>query len=275
MSPRYRPGTLQAAVMRGLAGIGVVIMLVTMPVVARAMHPLITDDTGTQGKGAVLVESNVNYTKNNEFRSTVVPLALTAGINETMDIGVEVPYLLLRPSAATGQPESGLSDVNIKFKHRFYEREKKEGEHDQSERSLAYQIAFSQPTGREELGLGAGVARWSVRLLGTTEGESTEISANLGYDSSGKALRRGNFSFDNAVSLSVTAKYERPKPWEPVAELVVIRVKNADGYDRIAMALAGIIYEPSERFYVDAGVRFGLNERSEDYALLAGFGYKF
>jgi len=261
--------------MRGLAGIGVVIMLVTMPVVARAMHPLITDDTGTQGKGAVLVESNVNYMKNNEFRSTVVPLALTAGINETMDIGVEVPYLLLRPSAATGQPESGLSDVNIKFKHRFYEREKKEGEHDQSERSLAYQIAFSQPTGREELGLGAGVARWSARLLGTTEGESTEISANLGYDSSGKALRRGNFSFDNAVSLSVTAKYERPKPWEPVAELVVIRVKNADGYDRIAMALAGIIYEPSERFYVDAGVRFGLNERSEDYALLAGFGYKF
>ena len=275
MSPRYRPGTLQAAVMRGLAGIGVVIMLVTMPVVARAMHPLITDDTGTQGKGAVLVESNVNYMKNNEFRSTAVPLALTAGINEIMDAGVEIPYLVLRPSAATGQPESGLSDVNIKFKHRFYEREKKEGEHDQSERSLAYQIAFSQPTGREELGLGAGVARWSARLLGTTEGESTEISANLGYDSSGKALRRGNFSFDNAVSLSVAVEYEKTEPWEPVLELAVVRIKTGDGYERLATALAGIIYEPSERFYVDAGVRFGLNERSEDYALLAGFGYKF
>lgn len=279
MSSRDKPGTRQEAalqvVMRGLTGIGVVIMLVTMPIVARAMHPLITDDTGTQGKGAVLVESNVNYMKNNEFRSTVVPLALTAGINETMDFGVEFPYLLLRPSAATGQPESGLSDVNIKFKHRFYEREKKEGERDQSERSLAYQIAFSQPTGREELGLGAGVARWSARLLGTTEWESTEVSANLGYDSSGKALRRGNFVFDYAVSLSVTAKYERPKPWEPVAELAVIRVKDTNGYYRVAMALAGIIYEPSERFYVDGGVRFGLNERSEDYALLAGFGYKF
>jgi len=261
--------------MRGLAGIGVVIMLVAMPVKARAMHPLITDDTGTQGKGAVLVESNVNYMKDNEFRSTTVPLSLTAGINETMDVGVEIPYLSLRPSAVTGQSESGFSDVNVKFKHRFYEREKKDGEQGQSERSLAYQVAYSQSTGREELGLGAGTVRWSARLLGTTEWESTEFNVNLGYDSSGKALKRGNFVFDYTVSLSVAAKYERPKPWEPVAELAVIKVKGIDGYGRIVTALVGIIYEPSERYYVDSGIRVGLNEHSEDYALLAGFGYKF
>jgi hypothetical protein len=240
-----------------------------------AAHPLFTDDTGTQGKGAVLVESNINYMKDNEFRSTAVPLALTAGITETMDAGVELPYLLLRPSPATGRPQSGSGDVTFKFKHRFYEQEEKDGEHEQSERSLAYQVAYSQPTGREELGLGAGMARWSARLMGTTEGESTEVSANLGYDSSGKALRRGNFVFDYAVSLSVAAKYERPKPWEPVTELSVIRVKGPDGYERLATALVGLIYEHSEQFNVDAGLRVGLNERSEDYALLAGFGYKF
>jgi len=275
MSARPCIGIIQKLVIRRMACFGFAIMLVTIPAVAWAMHPLITDDTGTQGKGAVLVESNVNYMKNNEFRSTTVPLAFTAGINETMDAGVEIPYLLLRPSPVTGQPERGFSDVNFKFKHRFYEQEKKDGEHEQSERSLAYQVAYSQPTGREELGLGAGTARWSARILGTTVWESTEISANLGYDSSGKALRRGNFSFDYAVSLSVTAKYERPKPWEPVAELAVIKVKGMDGYDRIATALVGIIYEHSERFYVDTGYRVGLNGQSEDYALLAGFGYKF
>jgi hypothetical protein len=262
-------------VIRTLAGIGIVIMLFGMPVTARAMHPLITDDTGTQGRGAVLVESNVNYLKDNEFRSTVVPLALTAGITETMDAGVEIPYLLLRPSAVTGQTERGFGDVNFKIKHRFYEQERKDGEHEQPESSLAYQIAYSQPSGNEEKGLGAGTARWSARLLGTTEWESTEINADLGYDSSGKALRRGNFFFDYAVFMSVAAKYERPKPWEPVVELSVFRVKGVDGYERFASALAGIIYEPSERYYVDAGVRFGLNERSEDYVLLAGFGCKF
>jgi hypothetical protein len=242
---------------------------------AFASHPLITDDTGTQGTGAVLVESNINYLKDNEFRSTVVPLAITAGISETMDAGVEIPYLLLRPSAVTGQPERGLSDVNFKFKHRFYAMEKKGGEQGVYEYSLAYQIAYSQPTGDEEKGLGAGVARWSARLMGTTEWASTEMSANLGYDSSGQALRRGNLFFDYAVSLSVTAKYEGPKPWEPVVELSVIRVKGADGYERLVSALAGIIYEPSEKYYIDAGVRVGLTEQSEDYALLAGFGYKF
>ena len=242
---------------------------------AFAAHPLMTDDTGTQGKGAVLVESNVNYIKDNEFRSTAVPLAVTAGINETMDVAVEFPYLWLRPSAVTGQPESGFSDVFFKFKHRFYEQEKKGGDREESERSLAYQIAFSQPTGKEEQGLGAGTARWSARLLGSSEWEAMGVSANLGYDSSGRALRRGNFVFDYAVSLSIAAKYERTKPWEPVVELAVVRVKGADGYERIATALTGIIYEPSEQFYVDAGVRVGLNEQSEDYALLAGFGYKF
>jgi phage-related protein len=267
--------TLQEAIMRRLAGIGAVIMLYAVTGTAWAMHPLVTDDPGTQGKGAVLVESNISYLKDNEFRSTVVPIALTVGISETMDAGVESPYLFLRPSAATGNPESGFSDVNVKFKHRIYEREKKNGEHEQSERSLAYQVAYSQPSGSEEKGLGAGTARWSVRLMGTTEGESTEVSANLGYDSSGKALRRGNFFFDYAASLSVAAKYERPKPWEPVVELSVVRVKGGDGYERLASALAGIIYEPSDQYYVDAGIRIGLNERSEDYALLAGFGYKF
>jgi hypothetical protein len=242
---------------------------------AFAMHPLITDDTGTQGKGAFLVESSVNYLKDNAYRSTAVPLALSAGINETMDIGVELPYLLLRPSAVTGQQESGFSDVNFKFKHRFFEQEKGGGEQDHGGSSLAYQLAYSQPTGREDLGLGAGTARMSARLLGTMERASTEFNANIGYDSSGKALRRGNFAFDYAVSLGLAAKYERPKPWEPVAELMVVRIKGTDGYERLASILAGIIYEPSERFYIDAGIRIGLTERSEDYALLTGFGRKF
>ena len=153
---------------------------ILLAVQAFAAHPLITDDTGTQGKGAVLIESSINYLKDNEFRSTVVPLGLTAGISETMDVGVELPYLLLRPSAVTGQPERGFSDVNFKFKHRFYEQEKKDGEHGQAERSLAYQVAFIQPSGSEEKGLGAGITRWNARLMGTTEWEATEVSASVG-----------------------------------------------------------------------------------------------
>jgi len=242
---------------------------------AHAGHPLLTDDAETQGPGNVLVESSINYLKDNEFKSTVVPVAVTVGIGEIMDVAVEMPYLSLHPSQATGNNESGLSDVFFRFKHRFYEHEKKGGGSDQYEQSLAYQVAFSQPTGSEEKGLGAGKARWGARLISTTEWESVEISANLGYESSGKALRRGNFSFDDAVSLTIAAEYERPKPWEPVMEFAMTRKKGPDAVSRIATALVGLIYEPSEKFYLDGGVRAGLNERSEDYALLAGFGYKF
>ena len=241
---------------------------------AHAGHPLLTDDAETQGPGNVLVESSINYLKDNEFKSTVVPVAVTVGIGETMDVAVEMPYLSLHPSQATGNNESGLSDVFFRFKHRFYEHEKKGGGRDQFEQSLAYQVAFSQPTGSEEKGLGSGTQRWGGRLISSTEWEFVEINANLGYESSGRALRRGNFTYDYAVAMSITAKYERSKPWEPAVELLVVRVKETD-VSRIANVLIALIYEPSEQYYVDAGVRVGLNANSEDYGLQAGFGYKF
>lgn len=250
-----------------------ILAVIAPPVHAR--HPLLTDDAETQGPGNVLLEANVNYLKYGEFRSTVAPVAFTAGIGETMDAAVEIPYLWLNPSPATGNDESGLSDVIFKFKHRFYEQGKRAREHGQFQQSLAYQVAFSQPSGNEEKGLGAGTSRWGARIISMTEGESVEVLANLGYESSGRALRRGNFTFDHAVSLSVAAEYERMKPWEPVVELAVIRVKEPDAVTRIVNVLFGVIYEPSEHFSVDAGIRVGLNEDSEDYGLLAGFGYKF
>lgn len=249
--------------------------LLLAPTVVSAGYPLASEEPETQGKGAVMVESNVNYLKDNEFTSTAVPLAITVGINDAMDVGVELPYLWLRPSGATGEPQSGFGDILLKFKHRFFERDVKNDKGEKSEYELGYMVTVSQPTGREELGLGAGKDRWSARLLGFTEGETVEIIANVGYDSSGKAIRRGDFVFDYAVSGSIAVEYARSKPWEPVAELVVVRVKSGDGYERLVTALAGMEYEPSESFYLAAAVRVGLNEQSEDYALLAGFGYKF
>ena len=240
-----------------------------------AMHPLFSDDTGTQGPGGVLIESSINYLKDNQYQSAAVPAAVTAGIGEKMDAAVEVPYLWLHPSSVTGSNESGMSDVIFRFKHRFSEQEKKSGEREQFEQSFAYQVAYAQPAGDETKGLGAGTSRWAARMISTTEWESVEINANLGYESSGRALRRGNFTFDDAVFMTLAARYERSKPWEPVAELVVIRVKGQDALTRIATALVGLIYEASEKFYVDAGIRVGLNAQSEDYALLTGFGYKF
>lgn len=249
------------------------VLLTHLP--AWGMHPLVGEDTGTQGPGGVLAEGSINYLKYNEFKSTAIPVALTVGIGETMDAAVEVPYLRLQPSPVTGANESGLSDVGFKFKHRFYEKERKESAKEQFEQSFAYQLLYSKPTGDENKGLGAGTARWGVRLVSTTEWEPLEVNVNLGYDSSGKALRRGNFTFDHALLMSASAKYERTKPWEPVIELAVVRVKETDATARILNMLVGLIYEPSDKYYIDAGIRLGLNDQAEDHGLLAGFGYKF
>ncbi len=240
-----------------------------------AAHPLITDDSGTQGPGGVLVESNVNYLKDNQFKSTTVPVNVTAGIGETIDLEMDAPYLWLNPSPSTGSSESGFGDVLFKFKHRFIEREQKDGEGGRLEQSFAYQILYSQPTGNEERGLGAGTAWWGVRMISTTEWNTVEIDANVVYESSGKALRLGNFTFDDAVIVSIAAKFEQRRPWEPVVELAATRASGTDGVTRIVTGLVGLMYEPSEKYYIDAGVLVGLNRDSPDYGLLAGFGYKF
>jgi hypothetical protein len=98
-----------------------------------AAHPLITDDTGTQGKGKFLLEVNneVNYAKESEagVKSKTtggeVGTILSYGIIDNVDIVLGIPcqWFKVKEDGETISREKGLSDISLELKWRFYERE--------------------------------------------------------------------------------------------------------------------------------------------------------
>jgi len=77
-----------------------IIMTLFYPIVVYAAHPLITDDTGTQGKGKFQVELNVEvtYDKETDLAGTTretggeVSSIVSYGIIDNTDVVLGIPY---------------------------------------------------------------------------------------------------------------------------------------------------------------------------------------
>ncbi|MCX8031312.1 MAG: transporter, partial [Thermodesulfovibrionales bacterium] len=150
--------------------------------VSFAAHPLITDDTGTQGKGKFQVEINSEFFREKEkidgisFKETGGEIAtvLSYGLADNVDIVLGVPYqwFKVKEDGITIEKESGISDVSVEFKWRFFEQESL---------SFAIKPGFTLPTGDDKKGLGAGKATYSLYLIVTKEIEPFAFHLNAGY----------------------------------------------------------------------------------------------
>ena len=67
-----------------------------IPAFSFAAHPLITDDTGTQGKGKYLIELNSEYgiEKENGVTEKNFEIAptLSYGVTDSIDVVLSIPY---------------------------------------------------------------------------------------------------------------------------------------------------------------------------------------
>lgn len=90
---------------------------------AHAAHPLISDDTGTQGQGHWQFELNTDHTRVREAGQSAwereVNGALTYGLDDRLDVAVNVPWLHL--SAPGESRERGVGDATVLAKWRFYD----------------------------------------------------------------------------------------------------------------------------------------------------------
>ena len=95
---------------------------------AFAAIPLITDDTGTQGKGKFQLELLGEYghdkeesatNKNSDFSAT-----LTYGVVDSLDIVLSVPYQFWHTEEKGSEAKGdGIGDMALEAKWRFYENE--------------------------------------------------------------------------------------------------------------------------------------------------------
>jgi len=228
---------------------------------AFAAHPLITDDTGTQGKGKFQFEVNGEYVNDNGNSVTEIAAIFSAGITDNLDLVVGMPYQFLRTKDGDGNrtTENSISDTSIELKWRLYEKEGL---------SFALKPGVTFPTGKDEKGLGDGRASYSLFFITTKEMGPFTLHLNLGY-------------IKNRTELRDIRHYSLAGEYKPVKDLRIVAniggETNADRGSNVhpIFLLGGVIYSFRENIDMDFGIKTGLNKAEADYAVLAGLTYRF
>ena len=243
-----------------------------------AAHPLVTDDAGTVGAGKVQLEVSGEVTRDKarvhsedlgghiteKTRGGALGATVTVGVHDRVDVVVGIPYQwysVREDGERTGRAE-GLSDISVDLKWRFFE---------QDGWSLAAKPGVSLPTGDDDKGLGNGRAAYRMFLIGTKELAPWAFHVNLGY------IRNENRFEDrkNLWHASAAAEVEVVKDLKVVANVGVERNPDATSSTNPAFALGGLMYQLSEKFSVDGGVKVGLTKPEDDVAYLFGVTMKF
>ena len=237
-----------------------------------AAHPLITDDTGTQGKGKFQLELNGQYDWDKQDSEGVsvkteggqAAAILSYGVAENVDLVLSLPYLWgkVKEEDVTVYDEKGIGDAVFEVKWRLFE---KDGF------SLALKPGISIPTGNDEKGLGAGLLGGHIFLIGSKELGSWAFHANLGY------IRNENKADErkDIWHASVAATWEVVKNLKLVANIGIERNPDDDANNDPAFLIGGVIYSVTENFDLDCGVKYGLNSSETDLSLMAGITYRF
>ena len=237
-----------------------------------AAHPLITDDTGTQGRGNFQLELTGQYDRDKEnvggvsVKATGVETAATLsyGILDHVDLVLSLPYLWgkEKENDIVVYDEDGISDASLEAKIKVFE---KEGF------SLALKPGISLPTGDEDKGLGTGKFGGQIFLIASQEVEPFTFHVNLGY------VRNENDA-DERESIwhaSVAAVWEVVKDLSLVANIGVERNPDGEADDDPAFLIGGIIYSINENLDIDLGMKYGLTDSEADISALAGLAFRF
>lgn len=237
--------------------------ILSVPTV-HAAHPLITEDTGTQGSGNGQLELTYDLSRFEQpgTRQTAEAsaLVLSYGLGDTLDAIVSIPYSRVRPDSASAT--HGVGDVEFGAKWRFYEN---------GSLSLALRSGITVTTGNERNDLGAGRPAQSVFAAATHTTGPWAWHLHAGYTHNHNNV--GERESIRHVSLAATRRFgER-------LQLVTDfnRETNPDrsSGEPLTSAVIGLIYSLNKDFDLDIGYRAGLTEATPDHALLFGITARF
>ncbi len=260
--------------LRYLAALG---LLLGITGSAFAAHPLVTDDTGTQGKGKFQFELNGELRRTKGAQDGIFlredagesAAVLSAGVTDNVDVVLGFPwvYSQVKENGTLISNGSGAGDMRLEAKWRFFARDGF---------SLAAKPGFSVPTGNEEKGLGNGRMSYGVALIFEQEWEGFFLSANGAYAR-------------NEFRMEVDRQTNRSDIWQAnlAAGICVVEslqavanigtMTNGDRTSRQwpAFLLGGVIWSITDAFDVDAGVKWGLNRSEAIFAVMAGIAWRF
>jgi len=262
------------AVKRMLATVAVVCMSTGT---AFAAHPLITDDTGTQGKGKFQLEVNGEYGDDSETAFGVkaeekggsLESVFSAGITDTIDFVLAVPYEWSRAkeNGIVASDEDGIGDVTLELKWRFFEK---------NGFSLAFKPSVGLPSGNVDKGLGTGKVGYGATLIASHEFDPFAVHLNLGYSHTRFKLQEDRDA--NRADIwhaSVAGMAEVMEGLQLVANVGLETNPDKTSDTPPVFFIGGAIYSLTDYLDLDLGVKVGLTKPETDLALLAGIAWRF
>jgi hypothetical protein len=242
-----------------------------------AAHPLITDDTGTQGKGNFQIELNSEFTTDRETEDDIttketggeVATIVSYGLIDNADLVIGLPYqwTKTREDGESTSDEDGIGDMSLEVKWRFFEKDGL---------GFALKPALVLPTGDEEKGLGNGKASYGLMFITTKEIAPWAFHLNLGYTHNEYKLEEDeDVNRKDLWHASLASSVEVSKDLQLVANIGVERNSDKTSNTHPAFVLGGLIYAVTENFDVDFGIKGGLNRPETDLIFLAGMAIRF
>lgn len=245
----------------------IMVIIVCINTNAFAASPLITDDTGTQGKGKFQVEFCGAYSDDREdgvtSKGTDLSTTFSYGIIDKVDIVLSVPYQFLRAEDdESANKTDGFSDIAIEAKWRFFEK---------NGFSMALKPGITLPTGNEEKGLGKGRSAYYLYFITSKEIAPWAFHFNLVY------FRNENKNGErhDIWHASLAATLEVVKNLKLVGDIGVESNPEKSSAVLPAYILGGFIYSVKENFDIGLGVKSGLTGVETDLSLRGGITWRF
>lgn len=219
---------------------------------------MLTEDTEVLDPGVWELELHGGRVRRRESGETTLATELTArlarGIAENLHLHVELPYLR---EVTEGAVVTGRGDATVSLKWRFY---------DSDGLSLALKPDLLLPSGRDELGLGAGDVRWGLNVLAGYERGTVEFLGHLGYLHNRNRIGEREELWHVSAALRWTVT--------PALKLIVDLGIDSDtdpaAHTPSRELVYGLTYALRENLDLGIGVTRGLNEEADDRGLRAG-----
>lgn len=231
---------------------------------AIAGHPLITEDTGTQGHRKWQIELTLDRSRSSAIRerSDSSAAVLSYGAGKSTDVILTVPYERTRTEGEIHELTDGLGDIEIAAKSRFFEF---------GQTSLAVRPGISFPTGDDRDGLGSGRIVPSVFVVLSHEPAAWGFHLHLGYT----ANHNVHSERRNLYHASIAVTYRSSPTWMWVADISAETNPDSSADKDLRSAVLGAIWSVRPDLDIDAGYRKGLSGATHDGAWLFGLTYRF
>ncbi|HWM69131.1 MAG TPA: transporter [Steroidobacteraceae bacterium] len=240
-----------------LAALATAITIATLA--AYAGHPMLSEDTGTQGRGNAELELGYAWSRYGATSLFLFQPQLSYGTSTTFDLIIQPSWTIV-DAPGTGR-EKGFGDTNLDFKWRFYGA---------APWSLGVRAGITTPTAQSDLGLPAHKVSPHGLLVLTADFTPLTLDANLGYSRVPDYLgaRADLFHF------SAAATYAANERLFFVLDAAVD--SNPDSRQSMppAVALLGLIYTARPGLDLDLGYRSRLNTAAPIRQFLLGITYR-